>query len=45
MRRIRRSADLARRYDLAILGAGPAGMAAAAEASALGLDVLVVMPR
>ena len=29
-------------YDLAIIGAGPAGMAAAVEARALGLSVLVV---
>ncbi|MBP0465564.1 FAD-dependent oxidoreductase, partial [Roseomonas sp. PWR1] len=29
-------------YDLAIVGAGPAGMAAAAEASAHGLSVLVI---
>jgi NADPH-dependent 2,4-dienoyl-CoA reductase/sulfur reductase-like enzyme len=42
MKRIRRSADLAPRYDLAILGAGPAGMAAATEASSLGLAVLVI---
>jgi NADPH-dependent 2,4-dienoyl-CoA reductase/sulfur reductase-like enzyme len=31
-----------RRYDLAIAGAGPAGMAAAVEAASLGLSVLVV---
>lgn len=32
----------ARQYDLAIIGAGPAGMAAAAEAAALGLDTVVI---
>jgi NADPH-dependent 2,4-dienoyl-CoA reductase/sulfur reductase-like enzyme len=42
MRSLRRASDLAPRYDLAILGAGPAGMAAGAEASALGLKTLVV---
>ncbi|MBI0539207.1 FAD-dependent oxidoreductase [Roseomonas sp. KE2513] len=31
-----------RRYDLAIVGAGPAGMAAAVEAASLGVSVLVV---
>lgn len=32
----------ANRHDLAIIGAGPAGMAAAAKAKALGLDAVVI---
>lgn len=34
-------ADLAERYDLVVVGAGPAGLAAAATASGLGLATLV----
>ena len=30
------------RYDLAIVGAGPAGLAAASMAAALGVDVIVL---
>src|SRR5262249_61554680 len=35
-------ADLRDRYDIVIIGAGPAGMAAAAEAGGHGLSVLLV---
>lgn len=38
---IRSAEDLAARYDIAIVGAGPAGMAAAAECASLGLKTVV----
>ncbi len=42
MRRIPDVEALAAQYDLAVIGAGPAGMAAASTATRLGLSVLVV---
>ncbi|WP_250157505.1 FAD-dependent oxidoreductase [Tianweitania aestuarii] len=42
MRRITVAAELADHYDIAIIGAGPAGMSAAVEASLAGATVLVV---
>ncbi|HWL28307.1 MAG TPA: FAD-binding protein, partial [Burkholderiaceae bacterium] len=33
---------MTRKYDLTIIGSGPAGMSAAIRASGLGLNVLVV---
>jgi len=41
MRRIDAAAALAGRYDIVVVGAGPAGLAAAARADALGLSVLI----
>lgn len=38
---VRNAEDLAARYDIAIVGAGPAGMAAAAECAGLGLKTVV----
>ncbi|WP_186418636.1 FAD-dependent oxidoreductase, partial [Bosea sp. CS1GBMeth4] len=42
MRAIATIHDLAERYDLVVVGAGPAGLSAAARAAELGLDVLLV---
>lgn len=39
---IRNADDLAARYDIAIVGAGPAGMTAATECARLGLKVVVL---
>ena len=41
MQTIRSAEDLAARYDIAIVGAGSAGMAAAAECAKLGLNTIV----
>lgn len=38
---IRNAGDLAPRYDIAVVGSGPAGMAAAAECAGLGLRTVV----
>lgn len=42
MRTIASVAELAARYDLLVVGAGPAGLAAAATAAALGLSTILV---
>ena len=42
MRRLASIADLRERYDIVIVGAGPAGMAAAVEAGGHGLSVLLL---
>lgn len=42
MRRISAAAELASAYDVAVIGAGPAGMAAASMAAEFGLSVLVI---
>lgn len=41
LKMIRNADDLAARYDIAIVGAGPAGMTAATECARLGLKVVV----
>jgi NADPH-dependent 2,4-dienoyl-CoA reductase/sulfur reductase-like enzyme len=41
MRRVRSSPELASSYDLVIVGAGPAGMAAGSTAAGMGLSVLL----
>lgn len=41
MNRIQTISDFAERYDLVIVGAGPAGLSAAATAAGIGLSVLV----
>lgn len=42
MKSLREPDEIESRYDLAVVGAGPAGLAAAAEASRLGLSVLLL---
>src|SRR5690606_3814559 len=42
MNKLARVADLPERCDLAIVGAGPAGLAAAAMAEGFGLDVVLL---
>lgn len=42
MKMMEKLEDLAERYDLVVVGAGPAGLAAAAKASEFGLSILIV---